>query len=86
MVYLPYILARDNTGFVIIDVKNKKTLKLSSDKITANLFGHGDVLQVCKTAMNKVRVLSVMQTPTQALVTACEMPTDMTLALKGLLK
>ena len=40
----PFVISRDNTGIILIDVKNFKTYKLSNSPITVNLFGHGDIL------------------------------------------
>lgn len=64
MVYLPFILARDNTGFIIVDVKNKRALKFSTEAIQANLFGHGSVLLLEKSAQNRIKIVSVIQTLT----------------------
>ena len=43
---MPFIVSRDNTGIVLIDVKNCIAYQFSHAPIKANLFGHGDILRV----------------------------------------
>ena len=43
---MPFLLSRDNTGIVIIDVKNSVAYQFSTAPIKANLFGHGDILRL----------------------------------------
>lgn len=44
----PFILSRDNTGYVLINVKTVKAYQLAISPISANLYGHGDILRVIK--------------------------------------
>ena len=44
----PFIIARDNSGLVLVNIKTKKTYFLMSCTIQANLFGGGDILRIMK--------------------------------------
>jgi hypothetical protein len=44
----PFIMSRDNTGYILINVKTIKAYQLAISPITANLFGHGDILRIVK--------------------------------------
>lgn len=44
----PWIMSRDNTGYVLINVKTIKAYQLAISPISANLFGHGDILRITK--------------------------------------
>jgi hypothetical protein len=44
----PWIIARDNTGYVVINVKTVKAYQLAISPISANLFGHGDILRATR--------------------------------------
>ena len=39
-------MARDNTGFVLINTRTYKAHMLAISPITANLFGHGNILRI----------------------------------------
>ena len=49
---LPFVLCRDNTGIVLVDVKNCLSYMFAKAPIKANLFGHGDILRVVHTEVN----------------------------------
>ena len=49
---LPFVLCRDNTGIVLIDVRNCVAYMFARAPIKANLFGHGDILRVVFTEVN----------------------------------
>jgi len=44
----PFIVSRDNTGFVIINVKTLTAHQLQLSPITVNLYGHGDILRILR--------------------------------------
>ena len=44
----PFIISRDNIGYVLINVRMMKAYQWTFSPITANLFGHGDILRVVK--------------------------------------
>jgi hypothetical protein len=48
MISNPWIIARDNTGYVLINVKTIRAYQLAISPISANLFGHGDILRTTK--------------------------------------
>ena len=52
MAKLPYIVSRDNTGLVLIDVKNYVAYLFAQAPISVNLFGHGDILRVINAEVN----------------------------------
>lgn len=56
----PFIISRDNTGYILIDVKKQKVYLLANSPISANLFGHGDILRVSKLENNKSRIITVI--------------------------
>ena len=49
---LPFVLCRDNTGIVLVDVRNCVAYMFAKASIKANLFGHGDVLKVVLSNVN----------------------------------
>ena len=49
MLKMPFLIARDNTGIVLVDVKNHLAYQFALAPIKANLFGHGDILKVVQT-------------------------------------
>jgi len=49
---MPFVLCRDNTGLVLVDVRNCVAYMFAAAPIKANLFGHGDVLRVVFTDVN----------------------------------
>jgi len=49
---LPFVLCRDNTGIVLVDVRNCVAYMFAKAQIKANLFGHGDVLKVVLSSVN----------------------------------
>lgn len=58
---MPFILSRDNAGYVLINVKTQKVWMLCRSPITANLYGHGDILRVVKGAEpGKCRIVTVI--------------------------
>jgi hypothetical protein len=44
----PFVISRDNIGYVLINVKTMKAYQWTFSAITANLFGHGDILRVVR--------------------------------------
>lgn len=46
IVSCPFVIARDNVGLTLIDVKNFKVYMFSRSPITSSLFGHGDILKL----------------------------------------
>lgn len=42
----PFVLSRDNTGVILVDVRNCVAYIFAQNPIKANLFGHGDILKV----------------------------------------
>ena len=44
----PFIMSRDNTGYVLINMKTIKAYQLAISPISANLYGHGDILRIIK--------------------------------------
>ena len=56
----PFIISRDNTGYILIDVKKQNAYLLANSPISANLFGHGDILRVSKLENNKSRIITVI--------------------------
>jgi hypothetical protein len=42
----PFVMSRDNTGLILIDVRNCVAYTFCSSPIRANLYGHGDILRV----------------------------------------
>ena len=49
---MPFIMARDNTGIILIDVRNRVAYMFANAPIKANLFGHGDILKVIQADLN----------------------------------
>jgi hypothetical protein len=43
---LPFIVARDNLGIQFVDVRNLVAYCFAESPIGANLFGHGQVLEM----------------------------------------
>jgi hypothetical protein len=43
---VPFVFARDNTGIVLINVKELKAYIFSNSTISENLYGHGDILRI----------------------------------------
>lgn len=58
----PFIMTRDNTGYVLVNVKTSKAYQLAISPVSANLFGHGDILRITKTDLQKNRIITVIQT------------------------
>lgn len=56
----PFILSRDNTGYVLLNIKTVKAYQLAISPISANLYGHGDILRVMKIEQDKTRVITVI--------------------------
>ena len=56
----PFILSRDNMGFTLINVKSYKVYQLAKRPISANLYGHGDILRVMQGADNSARIITVV--------------------------
>ena len=94
---MPFVMARDNTGIVLIDVRNRVAYMFAHAPIKANLFGHGDILKVVQAELNlpgggraKVTQLwTVMQyseQAQQAAVVCVQLPADLNLALTTLVK
>jgi len=46
MAKFPFILSRDNTGLILVNVRSQACFTLTEAALTANLFGHGDILKV----------------------------------------
>ena len=44
---LPFIMARDNLGIQLIDVRSQIAYMFSDAPIMANLFGHGNIMALC---------------------------------------
>ena len=59
----PFVLSRDNTGYVLVNVKTVRAYQLSVSPISANLFGHGDILRVIKADEKRSRIITVIQSP-----------------------
>ena len=57
----PWIMSRDNTGYIMINVKTIKAYQLAVSPISANLFGHGDILRITKIDAFRNRVITVLQ-------------------------
>ena len=53
-------MSRDNTGYVLINVKTIKAYQLAISPISANLFGHGDILRMTKIDQFKNRIITVI--------------------------
>ena len=49
---MPFVICRDNTGIVLVDVRNCVSYMFAKAPIKANLFGHGDILRVVFTEVN----------------------------------
>lgn len=49
---MPFVLCRDNTGIVLVDVRNCIAYMFAKAPIKANLFGHGDILRVVHVDVN----------------------------------
>ena len=49
---LPFVMCRDNTGIVLVDVRNCLAYMFSKAPIRANLFGHGDILRIVLSNVN----------------------------------
>ena len=60
MVSNPFVISRDNTGYVLINVKTMKAYQLLISPISANLFGHGDILRVFKSENGHMRILTII--------------------------
>jgi len=61
IVKCPFVMTRDNTGFVLVNVKTIKAYQLALSPISANLFGHGDILRIAKGEAGKMRLITVIQ-------------------------
>ena len=59
MTKCPLVLARDNLGFVLINVKTYQAYQICENTITVNLYGHGDILKVIRIDETRSRVLTV---------------------------
>jgi len=49
---LPFIVCRDNTGIVFVDVNHCKAYVFAVAPIKQNLFGHGEILKIVLTDVN----------------------------------
>ena len=49
---MPFVMARDNTGIVLIDVRNRVAYMFAHAPIKANLFGHGDILKIVESGLS----------------------------------
>lgn len=59
---MPWLISRDNCGFVLINVRTYKSYMLYESAITVNLYGHGDILRVCKTnEPNRFKIVTLVQ-------------------------
>lgn len=57
----PFVISRDNAGYVLINVKTNKAYMLCKNPISANLYGHGDILRVIKgPEPGKCRIITVI--------------------------
>jgi hypothetical protein len=56
----PFLISRDNTGYVLINVKTVRVYQLFVSPISANLFGHGDILRVLKGENGRQRIITVL--------------------------
>ena len=94
---MPFVMVRNNTVIVLIDVRNRVAYMFAHAPIKANLFGHGDILKVVQAELNlpgggraKVTQLwTVMQyseQAQQAAVVCVQLPADLNLALTTLVK
>lgn len=94
---LPFVLCRDNTGIVLVDVKNCMAYMFAKAPIKANLFGHGDILRVVHTEVNVpgggqallIQLWTIMQYSEhaqQAAIVCVQLPADLTQALQILCK
>lgn len=61
IVTCPFVIARDNVGLTLIDVKNFKVYMFSRSPITSSLFGHGDILKLVSSGEDRCRILTVLQ-------------------------
>lgn len=83
----PFLLSRGNRGTILIDAKNHKAHTLSEEQISANLFGHGDLLRVSATAFDQTKVLTMVQDGAkEGKLVSLELPLDFIPAIKKLLK
>ena len=57
----PFVMSRDNLGYVLINVKTIKTYMLCNSPVSANLFGHGDILRIVKQDNDRQRIMTVIQ-------------------------
>ena len=57
----PFVMARDNLGYVLINVKTIRTYMLYNSPVSANLFGHGDILRIVKQDNDRQRIMTVIQ-------------------------
>lgn len=60
IVKCPFVLSRDNTGYILVNVKTIKSYQLTVSPISANLFGHGDILRVMKADEKRQRIITVI--------------------------
>ena len=82
----PFLLSRGNRGTILIDVKNRKAHTFSEEQISANLYGHGDLLRVSATAFDQTKVLTMVQDGAKAgKLVSLELPVDFVPAIKKLL-
>lgn len=56
----PFIMTRDNTGYTLLNVKTSKAYQLAVSPVTANLFGHGDILRITRIDTHKNRIITVI--------------------------
>jgi len=96
-VKMPFILCRDNTGLILINVCHQKAYLFAFSPIRQNLFGHGDILRI---SLSDVRlpgggearvtqlwtVLQQQEETAAANVVCVNLPTDLPLALLTMLK
>ena len=61
---LQYVISRDNLGFCLIDVRNKKAYTIKEQQISQNLFGHGQILEITDS-----EIISVSQIQDKAYIT-----------------
>jgi hypothetical protein len=83
---VPFAVARDNTGIILIDVIKHKSYKFADSPITENLFGHGDILKISGSAEDGYVLWTIMQVQgsTSAMACAVELPSDLPKALATL--
>ena len=80
----PFVIARDNVGLTLIDVKNFRAFMFTVSPITVNLFGNGDILRIIATQQGKCRILTLVQENEKAKLVGVDLPSDFYKALSTL--